>query len=211
MPMFHSNMSNKTQSVVNALFNSSITRQKLNGFHAAQVTNIGFKAYKKDIKGSKYLRYHENPDGSYAAHMEIAMTYSAFGIDVNNKHYTALREEARKEAEAELANGNITSSTISAFAKKYSAITSKQTKAKLADQASAIEARTKEIFDQKIIKELEEDGLDRVVSYRIPTEGKQSMAIAKIAHFLDDTYGSTIVVPDEWVAQTGSDFDIDSV
>ena len=214
MPMYLSNMSNKTQSVVNALFNSSITRQKLNGFHAAQVTNIGFKAYKKDIEKSKelkYLRYHENPDGSYAAHMEIAMTYSAFGIDVNNKHYTALREEARKEAEAELANGNVTSAAISAFAKKYSVATSKQTKANVANQASAIEARTKEIFDQKIIKELEEDGLDRVVSYRIPTEGKQSMAIAKIAHFLDDTYGSTIVVPDEWVAQTGSDFDIDSV
>ena len=214
MPMYLSNMSNKTQSVVNALFNSSITRQKLNGFHAAQVTNIGFKAYKKDIEKSKelkYLRYHENPDGSYAAHMEIAMTYSAFGIDVNNKHYTALREEARKEAEAELANGNITSSAISAFAKKYSVATSKKTKANVADQESAIAARTKEIFDQKIIKELEEDGLDKVVSYRIPTEGKQSMAIAKIAHFLDDTYGSTIVVPDEWVAQTGSDFDIDSV
>lgn len=214
MPMYLSNMSNKTQSVVNALFNSSITRQKLNGFHAAQVTNIGFKAYKEDIEKSKelkYLRYHENPDGSYAAHMEIAMTYSAFGIDVNNKHYTALKEEARKEAEAELANGNVTSAAISAFAKKYSVATSKKTKANVADQASAIEARTKEIFDQKIIKELEEDGLDRVVSYRIPTEGKQSMAIAKIAHFLDDTYGSTIVVPDEWVAQTGSDFDIDSV
>ena len=214
MPMYLSNMSNKTQSVVNALFNSSITRQKLNGFHAAQVTNIGFKAYKKDIEKSKelkYLRYHENPDGSYAAHMEIAMTYSAFGIDVNNKHYTALREEARKEAETELANGNFTSSAISAFSKKYSVATNKKTKANVADQASAIEARTKEIFDQKIIKELEEDKLDRVVSYRIPTEGKQSMAIAKIAHFLDDTYGSTIVVPDEWVAQTGSDFDIDSV
>lgn len=186
MPMYLSNMSNKTQSVVNALFNSSITRQKLNGFHAAQVTNIGFKAYKKDIEKSKelkYLRYHENPDGSYAAHMEIAMTYSAFGIDVNNKHYTALREEARKEAETELAK----------------------------DNSINVDSRTKEIFDQKIIKELEEDGLDKVVSYRIPTEGKQSMAIAKIAHFLDDTYGSTIVVPDEWVAQTGSDFDIDSV
>lgn len=214
MPMYLSNMSNKTQSVVNALFNSSITRQKINGFHAAQVTNIGFKAYKKDIEKSKelkYLRYHENPDGSYAAHMEIAMTYSAFGIDVNNKHYTALREEARKEAEAELANGNVTSSAISAFAKKYSVATSKKTKANIADQESAIAARTKEIFDQKIIKELEEDGLDKVVAYRIPTEGKQSTAIAKIAHFLDDTYGSTIVVPDEWVAQTGSDFDIDSV
>ena len=215
MPMYLSNMSNKTQSVVNALFNSSITRQKLNGFHAAQVTNIGFKAYKKDIQGSKYLHYHESVDekgnSKYEPYMEIAMTYSAFGIDVNNEHYTALRKEARKEAEAELANGNVISSAISAFAKKYSVATSKQTKANVADQASAIEARTKEIFDQKIIKELEEDGLDKVVSYRIPTEGKQSMAIAKIAHFLDDTYGSTIVVPDEWVAQTGSDFDIDSV
>lgn len=214
MPMYLSNMSNKTQSVVNALFNSSITRQKLNGFHAAQVTNIGFKAYKKDIEKSKklkYLRYHENPDGSYASYMEIAMTYSAFGIDVNNKHYTALREEARKEAEAELANGNVTSTAISAFAKKYSVATSKKTKSNVADQENAIAARAKEIFDQKIIKELEEDRLDKVVSYRIPTEGKQSMAIAKIAHFLDDTYGSTIVVPDEWVAQTGSDFDIDSV
>ena len=215
MPMYLSNMSNKTQSVVNALFNSSITRQKLNGFHAAQVTNIGFKAYKKDIQGSKYLHYHESVDekgnSKYEPYMEIAMTYSAFGIDVNNKHYTALREEARKEAEAELANGNVTSSAISAFAKKYSVATSKKTKANIADQESVIAARTKEIFDQKIIKELEEDGLDKVVSYRIPTEGKQSMAIAKIAHFFDDTYGSTIVVPDEWVAQTGSDFDIDSV
>ena len=165
MPMYLSNMSSKTQSVVNALFNSSITRQKLNGFHAAQATNIGFKAYKKNIEKSKelkYLRYHENPDGSYAAHMEIAMTYSAFGIDVNNKHYTALREEARKEAEAEL--NTITNSKVSEFSKKWSVATSKETKEQINNQESDIEARTKEIFDQKIIKELEEDGLDKVIS-----------------------------------------------
>lgn len=213
MPMYLSNMSNKTQSVVNALFNSSITRQKLNGFHCAQVTNIGFKAYKKNIKGSKYLHYHESIDengkSKYEPYMEIDMTYAAFGIDVNNAHYTAIREEARKEAEAEL--NTITSSKVAEFSKKWSVATSKKTKEQISNQASTIEARTKEIFDQKIISELEEDGLDKVISYRIPTEGKQSMAIAKIAHFLDDTYDSTIVVPDEWVAQTGSDFDIDSV
>lgn len=33
----------------------------------------------------------------------------------------------------------------------------------------------------------------------------------KVVGFLDDAQGSTIVVPDDWVSQTGSDFDIDSV
>ena len=33
----------------------------------------------------------------------------------------------------------------------------------------------------------------------------------KVVGFTDDALGSTIVVPDDWVAQTGSDFDIDSV
>lgn len=45
----------------------------------------------------------------------------------------------------------------------------------------------------------------------MPTEGKQSIAILKVVGFLDDSQGSTIVVPDEWVPQTGSDFDVDSV
>ena len=33
----------------------------------------------------------------------------------------------------------------------------------------------------------------------------------KIVGLLDESYGSTIIVPNEWVAQTGSDFDIDSI
>ena len=31
-----------------------------------------------------------------------------------------------------------------------------------------------------------------------------------VKEFLPDAYGSTVVVPDEWVTQTGSDFDVDS-
>lgn len=58
---------------------------------------------------------------------------------------------------------------------------------------------------------LEERGLTKQIIYRIPTEGKQSMCVAKVVKFIDDTYGSTILVPDEWVAQTGSDFDVDSI
>ena len=65
--------------------------------------------------------------------------------------------------------------------------------------------------DEELLKELQDSGLDTVIGYRIPTEGKQSICIMKVVGFTDDTLGSTIVVPDDWVAQTGSDFDIDSV
>ncbi len=61
------------------------------------------------------------------------------------------------------------------------------------------------------ISKLAEEGLDIHIGYRIPTEGKQSVSVLKVVGFLDDVYGSTIMVPDEWVTQTGSDFDVDSV
>lgn len=61
------------------------------------------------------------------------------------------------------------------------------------------------------VSKLAEEGLDIHLGYRIPTEGKQSVSILKVVGFLDEVYGSTIMVPDEWVTQTGSDFDVDSV
>lgn len=66
-------------------------------------------------------------------------------------------------------------------------------------------------INEQILKELNEENLDVIMGYRIPTEGKQSVCNMKVVGILDDAYGSTIVVPDDWVAQTGSDFDIDSV
>ena len=61
------------------------------------------------------------------------------------------------------------------------------------------------------IEKLEKEGLDIQIAYRIPTEGKQSVSVVKVVGFLDDVYGSTILLPDEWVTQTGADFDVDSV
>lgn len=61
------------------------------------------------------------------------------------------------------------------------------------------------------IEDLQAAGLDIMIGYRIPTEGKQSVAVMKVVGLLDESQGSTIVVPDEWVLQTGADFDIDSI
>ena len=151
MPNFFSNVSNRVESVAQALFNSRITRQKLPGFHGAQVTSIGFK--KENIQKSDALRYHTrlNSKGKevYAPYIEVMLPKSNFGL--------------------------------SAY-----------------DDATAL-------------KMLQEAGVDELIGYRIPTEGKQSVAIMKVVGFTNDAQGSTIVVPDGWVPQTGSDFDIDSI
>jgi hypothetical protein len=51
----------------------------------------------------------------------------------------------------------------------------------------------------------------KVVLYRIPTQGKNSMLPARIKGFLPAESGSTIVLPFEITTQAGSDFDIDKV
>lgn len=158
MPMILSNAITKLESVSQSVFNRAITRQTLPGFHAAQITNVGFKATKEQISYSKDLRYHpvtkEHPEGE--RYVEIMLPASNFGFAKN-------------------ADG-----------------TYKKSK-------------------EDLLKELQAAGLDTLIGYRIPTEGKQSVCVMKVVGLLDDAQGSTIVVPDDWVSQTGSDFDIDSV
>lgn len=158
MPMILSNAITKLESVSQSVFNRAITRQTLPGFHAAQITNVGFKATKEQISYSKELRYHpvtkEHPEGE--RYVEIMLPASNFGFAKN-------------------ADG-----------------TYKKNK-------------------EDLLKELQDAGLDTLIGYRIPTEGKQSVCVMKVVGLLDDAQGSTIVVPDDWVSQTGSDFDIDSV
>ena len=176
----------KIETTHQAIYNSKITRQKLPGFHAAQVTNIGWKRLDNgeskyclktnanvviskeefnsldETEKKKYRNTQVQYDGSLRYHpngegyIEVKLTYSALGINKNDPHY-------------------------------------------------------KGMTNAEIIKELEEQGLDKIIGYRIPTEGKQSVAVMKVVDFIDDGLGSTIVVPNDWVSQTGSDFDIDSV
>ena len=151
MPNFFGNVSNRVESVAQALFNSRITRQTLPGFHGAQVTQIGFK--KENIQKSDALRYHsridENGKEVYAPYIEVMLPKANFGLSAYD--------------------------------------------------------------DAKALEMLQEAEADELIGYRIPTEGKQSVAIMKVVGFTNDAQGSTIIVPDGWVPQTGSDFDIDSI
>ena len=186
MPAHMNNVITKLESVVQAMFNSSITRQRLPGFHAAQVTNVGWRSMGERVTGVAYdkdLKYH--PD-AYRSIEDESKT-------ITEKQYKALSEEDKK---------------------KYKKSKASYIEVMLPASVFGINKKSKHyanMTDEEIIAELEADGLDIVMGYRIPTEGKQSVCNMKVVGFVDDAYGSTIIVPNEWVAQTGSDFDIDSV
>lgn len=189
MPNYMSLVASKFENVVQSLFNHSITRQTLPGFHAAQVTGMGFRKMSEQVdksRTSNILQYHpqlyKNAEGKeitereykllsdadkknytksrIAGYVEIMLPAKNFGFDINSPRYAGLNKEEREAL---------------------------------------------------MLADLQEAGLDEIIGYRIPTEGKQSVCCMKVVGFTDDAYGSTIIVPDAWVSQTGSDFDIDSV
>lgn len=139
MPNFMNVYASKLESVAQSLYNKNITRQTLPGWHAAQITGVGY---------SNNLNF--DPETGI---MEVYLP----------RWSNLIPKGKNAEEEAE------------------------------------------------ILKQIQEEGLDIHLGYRIPTEGKQSIAILKVVGFTNECLGSTIIVPDEWVVQTGSDFDVDSI
>lgn len=174
MPNYMNNVSSKLESIAQAIFNSSITRQKFPGWHAAQVTQVGHGMKVLDNNGKlRELKYHPRVIVNKETGVEIEETeYNKLSDEDKNKY------EVKQEAYAEV----------------------------MIPRWSNLIPNTPEALEM-----IQKEGLDIQLAYRIPTEGKQSVSIVKVVGFLDDVYGSTIMLPDEWVTQTGSDFDIDSV
>ena len=145
LPLFLSNINSKLESIANSYFNTNITRQLISGWHAAQLSDFGFKVDKQTQTDSK-------------------LQYKKIGeVDGIPVYYTEIK--------------------LPRWSSKLKGLNIEQVP----------------------------DSLRTMIGYRIPTEGKQSICIMYVKEFLPDAYGSTVVVPDEWVTQTGSDFDVDSV
>lgn len=77
-------------------------------------------------------------------------------------------------------------------------------------------ARRQWLIDNDIIKGTKTDGTQSNpkpfgVGYRIPTQGMSSMFSYIVADVLPEQVGDLIVVPREFTAQTGSDYDVDKI
>ena len=163
MPNFMNINMSKLESVAQACFNRTIARQTLPGWHAAQITGVGY---------SKELHFDVK-----TGTMEVYLPRWSSKIpkyDSTNPQHIRMVKKAKAKADYK-------------------------------------NLRDYEIFDQLLIQQLNDKGLDLHIGYRIPTEGKQSVANIKVVGFVNEALGSTIVVPNDWVTLTGSDFDVDSV
>ena len=178
MPPYLNSIYYKLQNISQSIFNNSVTRQKLPGFHAAQITQVGFRPFSEKINKREYssaLQYHPQ------------LFEDSEGNEIPEREYIKLSAEEQK---------------------KYK-------KGRVAPYIEIMLPKSNfglsHLSNEEALKQLQEAGVDEIIGYRIPTEGKQSICVMKVVDFTDDAQGSTIVVPDGWVAQTGSDFDIDSV
>lgn len=163
MPSYMNIVSSKIESIAQSQFNKFITRQKLPGWHGAQVTSVGLDGL---IKKSKQLKTGETIETDTGERVELGYHKDDSEVEI------LLPKWAKAMFNQYDKNGNLVK-----------------------------EIRIEDI-DEEVLK---------CIGYRIPTEGKQSMAVMKVVGFLPEWMGSTIVVPDEWVTQTGSDFDVDSI
>lgn len=254
MPNWMSIVTNKLESIAQSIYNSRITRQTLPGWHAAQITGVGYsKKLEFDPKTGVmqvYLPRWSNliPKDKNAIYKTVTSYYWEDSTDetktidefetnikklangqkvifeyydgYNNSTTDPKRKVSKDKAfqvaayiihDEEYANKLIKRANLNYTLEEFLHKSEIETFTDNSIEKKLITDIYKLTGDEAILAQIESEGLDIHLGYRIPTEGKQSVAILKVVGFTNECLGSTIVVPNEWVTQTGSDFDVDSV
>ena len=133
MPNWMNIVQTKIESIAQSIFNSMIARQTLPGWHAAQVTNVGY---------SKKLKYH--PD----VYRNIKNRNETISIE----EYDKLPDDKKSEYEKS------TDGYMEVLLPRWS---------KLLPQRPKDSNLTQEEWDAQLLKQLEEEGLDIHIGYRI--------------------------------------------
>ena len=182
MPNYLGVVGQKLESIAQSIFNRSIARQTLPGWHAVQVTTVGY---------SNDLQYHP----------EVYVNINDPRKEISAEEFNALKKEEKVKYQKVAYVDALIPVWDSKIEELIETLTEKY--------GNTNEARAK--AEQEVIDKLNKANLDKQIGYRIPTEGKQSITILRIKGFLPRVYGSTIIVANEWVTQTGADFDIDTI
>ena len=186
LPICDPAKANKIQALLNSILRKRITNQKINGGSAIQVTAYG---------GSDQLQIRwKTADGNF-----IFNEAEFNGTEKVQKSQRALLREMRgKYNSYEEYKRNNKAESI-AYVECFM-------------PATSYDMLKKAFGDGQImdINNIPED-MRKVVGYRIPTENKYSMLPLYIKGFMPQQNGSTIMLPNDWVTLSGSDFDVDKL
>lgn len=212
MPNYLSDNTSKLESIAQSIFNKSITRQTLPGWHGPQVSSVGINSPVLDDKGNqRRLKYH--PEVSIIDVDPVQLANNKIFIEwaLNNGLSLPPTGLSEEQIEQKIVLFATDLSVKEAF-NKYNESLGKNKQVFTEPYMEIMVPKWSNIIPGDYdIKDLESQGIDIQIAYRVPTEGKQSITKVKVVGFLHEMYGSTVIVPDGWVAQSGSDFDVDSI
>lgn len=235
LPANYPTIKSAIDSSIAAEFRKKVSKMKLPGYSAVQVSSMGTMYTEEGISVNSDLKFvgikkgavELTGDASLAAAEDIARgetknyTIKPAEVRVSSQYFTnRLREISKERTKAGMKNIN---ARVEIFRKTLNKrLSPAAIKVELTDHRNKLiqESNDKnyaQLFRQVSengeisIAKVKEAGLADIVLYRIPTQGKNSMLAATIKDFLPPEAGASIQVPGEIVEQSGSDFDIDKV
>lgn len=177
--------SRKVQSLLYSIIKNNVTKQKIDGGSAVQISAFG---YDEELA----IRF-TNSKG------DLILNEKEFNENDKLKNKYKTFENYKKSEE-----GSVTGNPKShiAYAECYLPVYN-------SDLLQYLHTDENGILKIEDIPEEYRDELLNIVGFRIPTEDKFSMLPLKIKGFLPQSLGSSIILPADWVTISGSDFDID--
>jgi hypothetical protein len=182
VPLYYNTFYKKWQSILTSLFSNNVINQKHPGPHLTQMSTMFLRPPVGNVSQFTQRNYvSKHKSRSSNRYDKSNIEWAQKIHDRKDYRLRAQRVEGGNMVKAEVLLPR-TSSMFIQQGRKYSI-----------DELMAI--------DPKILT---------MVGYRIPTEDKHSMIVFEVVGFLPDETAA-IVLPDDFVTQSGADFDIDSL
>lgn len=194
IPLSDPIQSDMIMKLLNSLIKNDVNKQKVPGGPVVQVSRFGSKQLSirfKDVEGKILLNEDEFND--YLDGKEIDGDFDKDAID----NYVGRPD--RKKAFSDYRD---TYRHAVAYMECYAPIYDDSLYNDFVDKDGNIDVKKIEKTNPKILE---------MVGYRIPTESHYSMIPLKIVGFMPRESGEGIMLPDEFITMSGSDFDIDKL
>lgn len=171
----------RIEQLINSIIKNRVNKQEIAGGPIVQVSNYG-------ASKQLHIRFNDKNGNLMPSEEEFNKAKEEGTLTDEQKKYSSYQEYAKEN------QGGI------AYYEVFAPIWSDEIAEKFMDKDGNI--------DMKAIEETNPEMLN-LITYRIPTEDKYSMAPCKIVGFMPRQAGETIMFPYELTAIDGSDFDID--
>nr|DAF03210.1 MAG TPA: hypothetical protein [Caudoviricetes sp.] len=185
IPLWLSSGSNKFEALLQAIISNRLIVLKLHGNSHYTSSSEGFSFRKEDVVSLESI--NENKKSGI---VWLDPNHTGELRATTNENGTLKEAEVLIQSKFRITKEDGTTELIDLTKEPYSTI----------DKATGKKVLNKEMIDEALLS---------MFSFRIPTSSHQSGAILKVVGFLPEASGDLIVVPKEHTKQIGEDYDID--